>query len=124
MVVLDYGPRRIFMETSVLYYQREDRPRYAMVPMGKDIFRFGDLELFRLSFGRDKSDNVVKLVRHYDNGRTDENGRHKGRERHTELVVSAGDWRTILPVATPEIGRHICGLGLATTYRPTLDQAP
>ncbi len=72
-----YGLRRIFMDGGVLYYQREDRPRYAMVPMGKDLFRFGDLEYFRLSFERDKSGKVVKLIGHYDTGRTDENERDK-----------------------------------------------
>lgn len=74
----DYGPRRIFMDGGVLYYQREDRPRYAMVPLGGDLFRFGDLEYFRVFFERDKSGKVVKLIGRYDNGRADENVRDKG----------------------------------------------
>ena len=73
-----YGPRRISMEAGVLYYKREDRPRFEMVPMGGDLFRFSDLEYFRLSFERDKSGKVVKLIGLYDNGRTDENERDKG----------------------------------------------
>jgi hypothetical protein len=72
-----YGPRRIFIDNGVLYYQREDRPRYEMVPMGEDLFRFGDLDYFRLSFERNKSGKVVKLVGIYDDGRTDENERDK-----------------------------------------------
>jgi len=73
-----YGPRRIFIEDGVLYYQREDRPRYKMEPMGKDLFRVGDLDYFRLSFERDKSGKVVKVIGLYDSGRTDENERDKG----------------------------------------------
>jgi hypothetical protein len=73
-----YGPRRIIMESGVLYYQREGRPRYEMVPMGEDLFRFGDLEYFRLSFERNKSGKIVKLIGLYDSGRTDENERDKG----------------------------------------------
>lgn len=73
-----YGPRRIVMESGVLYYQREGRPRYEMVPMGEDLFRFGDLEYFRLSFERDKSGKIVKLIGLYDSGRKDENERDKG----------------------------------------------
>ncbi len=73
-----YGPRRIFIENGVLFYQREGRPRYEMVPMGEDLFRFDDLEYFRLTFERIKSGKVVKLIGIYDDGHTDENERDKG----------------------------------------------
>jgi hypothetical protein len=73
-----YGPRRIFLENGVLYYQRENRPRYVMVPMGEDLFRFDDLDYFRLTFERDKSGQVVKVIGLYNSGRTDENERDKG----------------------------------------------
>jgi C-terminal processing protease CtpA/Prc len=73
-----YGPRRIFTDGGVLYYQREDRPCYEMVPMGEDLFRFDELDYFRLAFERDKSGKVIKLIGMYDNGRTDENERGKG----------------------------------------------
>jgi C-terminal processing protease CtpA/Prc len=72
-----YGPRRIFIEDGMLYYQRESRPRYEMAPMGKDLFRVGDLDYFRLTFERNKSGKVVKIIGVYDNGRTDENKRDK-----------------------------------------------
>jgi hypothetical protein len=71
-----YGPRRVFMDAGVLYYQREDRPRYEIVPMGDDLFRVGDLDYFRLSFERNNSGKIVKLVGMYDDGRTDENKRN------------------------------------------------
>lgn len=73
-----YGPRRIFIENGALWYQREGRPRYEMVPMGEDLFRFDDLEYFRLTFERNKSSKVVKLIGIYDDGHTDENERDKG----------------------------------------------
>ncbi len=73
-----YGPRRIFIENGVLCYQREDRPSYEMAPMGGDLFRVGDLDYFRITFERNKSGKVVKLIGMYDNGRTDENERDKG----------------------------------------------
>jgi hypothetical protein len=72
-----YGPRRVLLEGGVLYYQREDRPRYRLEPMGEDQFRVGDLEYFRLSFERDESGKVVKVIGMYDDGRTDENPRDK-----------------------------------------------
>lgn len=72
-----YGPRRIFIDKGALYYQREDRPRYAMEPMGEDLFRIGDLDYFRIHFERNESGRVVKLVGLYDDGHTDENARNK-----------------------------------------------
>jgi hypothetical protein len=73
-----YGPRRIFIENGVLYYQREDRPRYEMVPIGEDLFRFDDLDYFRISFERNKSGKIVKLIGMYNDGHTDKNERDKG----------------------------------------------
>ncbi|MEJ2721844.1 MAG: S41 family peptidase [bacterium] len=72
-----YGPRKIFIEDGVLYYQREDRPRYKMEPMGEDLFRVGDLDYFRITFERNDSGKIVKLIGLYDSGRTDENERDK-----------------------------------------------
>ena len=74
-----FGPRRVFLEDGVLYYQREDRPRFALEPMGKDLFRVGDLEYFRLEFARDAAGRITKVVGHYNNGRQDENPRDAGR---------------------------------------------
>ncbi len=68
-----FGPRRVFMEDGKLYYQREKGPKYELVPMGKDIFRVGDLDYFRLTFGYDDRGKVVKAVGLYNDGRTDEN---------------------------------------------------
>jgi hypothetical protein len=74
----DFGPRQVFIEDGVLWYQREDRPRYRLEPIAADLFRVGDLGYFRLGFARDESGAIVKVVGHYDNGHTDENPRSEG----------------------------------------------
>jgi hypothetical protein len=72
-----YGPRRIYMEDGILYYHRDNRPRYKMFFMGDDTFRFEELDYFRISFERDKSGGVVKILGIYRSGQTDENSRNK-----------------------------------------------
>jgi hypothetical protein len=74
----NYGPRRIFSEGGNFFYQREDRPPHRLEPIGKDLFRVGDLDYFRLSFGRDDNGRIVKVIGLYRNGRTDENAREEG----------------------------------------------
>lgn len=73
-----FGPRRVFIEDGELKYQREDGAKYKLVPMGENLFRVGDLDFFRLSFGYDKKGNVVKVIGLYDNGRQDENDKDGG----------------------------------------------
>ncbi len=73
-----FGPRRIFLEGGVLYYQREDRPRYRLEPMSEDVFRLVDLEYFRLRFGRGADGRVDRVIGMYDDGREDENERTSG----------------------------------------------
>jgi hypothetical protein len=68
-----YGPRRVFLDGGGLFYQREGRAVMKLEPMGMDLFRVGDLEYFRASFGRDDKGRIVKFVGLYDNGNTDEN---------------------------------------------------
>ncbi len=70
-----YGPRSIFLEEGGLYYQREGRPKMLLAPMGKDLFRVGDLEYFRLRFERDGSGKVIRAVGLYDDGHEDSNDR-------------------------------------------------
>ena len=74
----DYGPRHILSDNGQLYYQRDDRPRYPLVPMDRDLFRVGTLDYFRLTFGRDDDGRIVKIIGLYDDGRTDENPRGEG----------------------------------------------
>ncbi len=71
-----YGPRRIILDDDgALYYQREDRPRHRLAPMGDDLFQVGDLDNFRLEFQRDAGGHVNKVLGVYGNGRRDENER-------------------------------------------------
>ncbi|MCU0639228.1 MAG: S41 family peptidase, partial [Candidatus Krumholzibacteria bacterium] len=70
-----FGPRRIFVDGGDLWYQRENGAKYRLAAMGKDLFRVGDLDYFRLSFGYDDAGKVVKVIGLYDDGRIDENAR-------------------------------------------------
>lgn len=71
----EYGPRRIFAEDGRYYYQREDRAPMLLEPLGEDLFRVGDLDYFRLSFGRDDAGRIVKIIGLYRGGKSDENPR-------------------------------------------------
>ena len=68
-----YGPRKVTLENGELYYQRDDRPKYKMIPMAKDLFGFNDLDYFRARFERDETGIIIKYVGVYDSGHTDEN---------------------------------------------------
>ncbi len=70
-----YGPRALILEDGMLYYQREDRPRFRAIPMSDTLFRFGEVPYFRLEVVTDDAGRPTKLVGHYDNGRTDESPR-------------------------------------------------
>ncbi len=66
-----YGPRTITLENGELYYQREDRPKNRMIPMAADLFRFEELDYFRLQVVTDGEGNPTELRGLYDNGHTD-----------------------------------------------------
>jgi hypothetical protein len=70
-----YGSRKIWLEKGTLYYQREDRPKYRLIPMGDDTFMLDGLDYFRMKFNKDKSGKVVEIIGMYDNGDTDSNPR-------------------------------------------------
>jgi hypothetical protein len=66
-----YGPRTITFENGDLYYQRQDRPKYKMIPMADDLFMFKDLDYFRIKVITDSDGNATELRGLYDNGYTD-----------------------------------------------------
>ncbi len=70
-----YGPRTITLEGGHLYYQREDRPKYRLTPMGQDMFLLEELERFRIQFVRDESGTVTELIGLYNSGYRDSNER-------------------------------------------------
>jgi len=69
-----YGPRTISLKGDALYYQREDRPQYRMIPIGKHRFALDGVGIIRFEFVPDASGNMIEIVGHYEGGYTD---RHK-----------------------------------------------
>jgi hypothetical protein len=70
-----YGPRRITLESGALYYQREGRPRFKLVPMADALFVAPDADYFRIAFERDATGKVARIVGIYQDGRRDANDR-------------------------------------------------
>jgi len=70
-----YGPRTITFESGQLYYQREDRPKYRMIPMAPDLFRFDEIDYFRLQVVIDENGRATELRGIYDNGESDVSAR-------------------------------------------------
>ncbi len=71
----DYGSRHVHLEESVLYYERDERPRYRLYPISLDTFGLEELGVFRLRFERDASGRVSKLIGLYFGGGRDESPR-------------------------------------------------
>jgi hypothetical protein len=69
----DYGPRKVTFEKSFLFYQRESRPKYKLIPMGDDTFSLEGMDTFRIKFNRDSSGKVIEFVGMYSDGITDSN---------------------------------------------------
>jgi hypothetical protein len=55
-----YGPRTITLEDGSLYYQRGDRAKMKLIPLGEDTFRFNEIDYFRLRFIRE-NDKVIAV---------------------------------------------------------------
>ena len=47
-----YGPRSVRFENGTLYYRREGRPEFRLIPMGGDRFMVETLDYFRMQFRR------------------------------------------------------------------------
>jgi hypothetical protein len=69
-----YGPRIITFENGFLYYQREGRPKYKMIPVTETLFMFEELDYFMMEIVVENG-KPVAVVGHYDDGRTDRNER-------------------------------------------------
>jgi len=72
----DYGPRRITFENGSLFYQRENGTKMRMIPMSEVLFRFEEIDYFRLRIVN-KDGRVTGVEGHYDNGTIDANPRTK-----------------------------------------------
>jgi len=71
-----YGPRNIILRNNELFYQREGRPEYKMIPMNENTFMFEEVEYFRLKVIMDGK-KAIAVEGQYNNGRTDRNERDK-----------------------------------------------
>lgn len=69
----EYGPRKVMFENGNLFYQREGRPKYKLIPMGDDTFALDGMDTFRVKFKRDSSGKVIEFVGMYSDGMTDSN---------------------------------------------------
>ena len=67
-----YGPRQVHFREGRLYYQREGRKEYELVPLSEDTFYLKGRGIFRLQFVSDESGKVTKVIGIYIEGRTDE----------------------------------------------------
>ena len=72
-----FGPRKFWVEDGVLYYQREDRPKYALLPMGDHRFMLDGLDYFRIQFVEAPTGVFNEMMGQYDDGHTDGNKRDK-----------------------------------------------
>jgi CubicO group peptidase (beta-lactamase class C family) len=73
----DYGPRHVYLRQGRLYYKREGREEYELLPLTKDKFALKGLGYFRLRFVLDKDGNAAKVVGIYLGGESDESPRDK-----------------------------------------------
>jgi CubicO group peptidase (beta-lactamase class C family) len=73
----DYGPRHIFIRDGRLYYQRDGRPEYALIPLNKNTFALEGYGPFRIRFDSDESGRIIKIVGLYIQGNTDESLRDR-----------------------------------------------
>ena len=72
-----YGPRTITFEDGKLHYQRVDRPKFVMIPMSEDLFRFEEIDYFRLKVLKDEKGDPIALEGLYADGFTDKSIRDK-----------------------------------------------
>ncbi len=67
-----YGPRTVTVEDGHMYYQRGEGNKYKLLPMGDHKFSISEIPYFRIQFEHENN-QVVALIGHYNNGRTDKN---------------------------------------------------
>ena len=71
----DYGPRHIILEDGALWYERDERPKYRMIPVSDNLFCFEEYDFFKLQIETNDSGEPVALIGIYNNGRTDRSPR-------------------------------------------------
>lgn len=71
-----YGYRTISYKDGELFYQRDNRPKMKMIPLSKDVFKFEEINYFRLKM-IEENGKIVAVEGIYDNGKTERNNRNK-----------------------------------------------
>lgn len=72
-----YGPRHFTLRDGTLYYQRDERPEYRLIPVNDTTFSLDGYRSFRLRFVAGKNGKITKVVGIYFNGETDESIRDR-----------------------------------------------
>jgi len=70
-----YGPRKFTLENGELFYQREGRPKYKMIPITTMVFQPEGLDYFRLKFMTNEQGVVTEVVGLYEDGQEDRSSR-------------------------------------------------
>jgi tetratricopeptide (TPR) repeat protein len=73
----DYGQRHIKLREGRLYYQRDGRPEYRLLPLSRETFALERYGQFRVRFVSDEAGQVTKLVGLYIYGNTVESPRDR-----------------------------------------------
>jgi CubicO group peptidase (beta-lactamase class C family) len=73
----NYGPRHVYFRQDRLYYKRDGRKEFQLLPLTQDTFALIGYGVFRLRFVLDKDGNAAKIEGIYIGGRTDESPRNK-----------------------------------------------
>ncbi len=64
-----YGPRAITIENGVLFSQRQGGPKFPLIAMTRDFFRFdGPGDFMRLKFQRDSAGEVTGVIAVFQDG--------------------------------------------------------
>ena len=63
-----YGSRSVYIKGGELFYQRQGRSEYLMVPMGNDLFMLEGMEVLRIQFSRDSAGNIFEMTSITENG--------------------------------------------------------
>lgn len=71
----DYGPRHITYQKGNLYYKRDGRTKYRLIPLNDDTFALDGLVWFRIRFAKNKDGQVTGIIGLYLNGNRDESPR-------------------------------------------------
>ncbi len=71
----DYGPRHVTLRDGSLYYTREERPGFRLIPINEYTFALEGFREFRLRFVAGADGAIEKVIGVYFEGRTDESVR-------------------------------------------------